>query len=177
MTMKKIRHRPSEFQRLRSPVDERIGTPYPRPNADGRHRGGAANLKPPAGQVSPPNLSHAAPRLADTWLSWQCKMIAGAIGGGLWIETSPGQLSALARYPSNRSTVPEIETIARAAIGEHRAALRSREPIGSIDLNIGDLLACPFDFGGVSAVVGIAMTSRPDHQQRAVIQLLRWGAI
>jgi RND family efflux transporter MFP subunit len=92
--------------------------------------------------------------LARSWLSLQCKMIAGADGS---------------------SATPDLLKAARLALREQRAVMRGQEPCDAADAP-REVIAFPFQIDGkLLGSVAVEVPGRPEGQQRALMQLLQWG--
>ncbi len=116
--------------------------------------------------------------LAQSWLALQCATIAGACKGIVTLVTPEKQgLVPAAHWPAGSNGAPELAATAEVAISERRGVVRRHEPSESADAEPTDCIACPLSVNGqIFGVVAIEMTSRPEPQQRAVMQLLQWGS-
>lgn len=115
---------------------------------------------------------------AQSWLTLQCKMIAG-VSRGIVALGAPGaeRFEPAASWPEDTGDTPELSAAARLALAQRRGIVQSQ---GSPDKGAApshDLAACPLLVDGqLFGVVAVEMSSRPEAQQRAVLQLLQWGA-
>ena len=110
----------------------------------------------------------------NTWLDLQCRMIAGASRGVLFLGAhASGAHKAVAHWPDTREVAPQILAIAKDAFSRREAVIQS-----GIRTNEKphDLIAFPLRMNGNAlAVLAVELTPRNEQQQRAVIQLLQWG--
>ncbi len=115
---------------------------------------------------------------AQSWLALQCTTIAGACRGVviLAVPEEKGLVPA-AYWPDGTQGAPELSAAAELAVAERRGVVRKHEPSASADAEPTDCIAYPLLANGqIFGVVAIEMTSRPEPQQRAVMQLLQWGS-
>ncbi len=136
---------------------------------------------PATGQEKEEGTGHAAPpprdallsrALMQEWLAWQCRMISGVIAGILYL---PGRaLSVATVWPDAAKTSPRFAEFAQRALTERSGLILPRQQCGE---NC-DLLAYPLLVGGKPvAVMVVAISMRPEPQQRAILQLMQWGGI
>lgn len=114
----------------------------------------------------------------QSWLALQCATIVGACKG-IVILVAPGEqrLVPAAHWPDGSNDAPELSATAEVAIAEQRGVVRRHEPPQSAGAEPTDCIAYPLLVNGqIFGVVAIEVTSRPEPQQRAVMQLLQWGS-
>lgn len=110
----------------------------------------------------------------NTWLDLQCRMIAGASKGVLFLGAQKsGSHKAVAFWPEPMEVAPQISAIANAAFSQREAVIQSGVEANE---NFHDLIAFPLQINGSAlAVLTVELTPRTEEQQRAVVQLLQWG--
>jgi len=115
---------------------------------------------------------------AQSWLTLQCKMIAGVSRGIVALGTpDAGRFEPAACWPEDAGNTAELSAAAQLAFTQRRSIVQSQESPGKGASPPHDLVACPLLVGGrLFGVVAVEMSSRPEPQQRAVLQLLQWGA-
>jgi len=117
--------------------------------------------------------------LAESWLSWQCRMVAGLIQGCLFLPDDSGGVGRLiAAWPGQREGEPRLRESAGRALAHGRGVVSAREHYGPGDQRTCDLVACPLLVEGEPAgVVALMISTRSSSQQHAVLQLLQWGGV
>ncbi len=117
--------------------------------------------------------------LAQTWLTWQCRMIAGIIRGALFLPVDAERIgSAISTWPGGGGSASQLIDAATQALAENRGVARSLQKYGPENRRTCDLVACPLlvDDKPV-AVVTVMISPRSESQQHAVLQLLQWGGL
>lgn len=117
--------------------------------------------------------------LAQTWLAWQCGMIAGIIRSTIYFPGDAENIgSAIASWPGEGEGEPQLIDMAKQALSEKRGLVRSQQRYGPSDQRTCDLIACPLLVDGKPvAVVAMMISARSEPQQHAVLQLLQWGGL
>ncbi|NNM10778.1 MAG: HlyD family efflux transporter periplasmic adaptor subunit [Pseudomonadales bacterium] len=125
-------------------------------------------------------LGHA---IAQSWLDWQCRMVAGIIRGTLFIaskntSTEAAQLTAAANWPKTSSDELALEQFATQAASARANNIKARHRYGPGQQRVCDVLACPLIVDDeVIAVVACGISTRSEAQQQAILQLLQWGSL
>ena len=164
-----IDERPSgvEAQELRVYVNERRTVLRQEPTIDSVH-----------GKC--PRVRHELPReLAQAWLIWQSRMIAGTISCALFVPRPESkEIQTFASWPDAAVDVSQLAGAAESALGKLRSVVRARVSFGGEEGPASDLIAHPVAIDGtpVAAVV-LRISTRPEPQQLAVQQLLQWGCM
>ena len=119
------------------------------------------------------------PELGQTWLAWQCRMVAGIIRGALYFTPAPEQLeAAVAVWPGEGEGQTQLQQVAAEALQQQRGIIRARQTYGPGNQRTCDLIACPLQVkDGSLAVVSVMISTRSEPQQHAVLQLLQWGGL
>ncbi len=119
------------------------------------------------------------PVLAQTWLAWQCRMIAGIIRGALYPPAGPGRVGpALSMWPGGGEGEVQLQEAAEQALTEGHGVIRSRQAYGPENQRFADIIACPLIVEGQPvAVIATMISVRSGPQQHAVQQLLQWGGM
>ncbi len=159
------------------------------PPAEAR-RGGQPGKEAPAmnTQAPPPQGKPAArtgpaptfaPGLAQTWLAWQCRMVAGIIRGALFPVMGGSDLGpAVAMWPGSGEGEAQLLKAAGEALEERKGVVRARQPYGPQGKRTCDVIACPLLIdGNPVAVITVMISVRSAPQQHAVLQLLQWGGM
>jgi hypothetical protein len=128
------------------------------------------------GVANPPSLSA---DLAQIWLAWQCKMVAGHIRGALYLPVDAEHKgAAIATWPRSNENDPQLLDIASQALADNCGVVRSQQHYGPNKNSTCDLIACPLLVDNEPVGVVAAMISiRSEAQQHAVLQLLQWGGL
>ncbi len=110
----------------------------------------------------------------NTWLDLQCRMIAGASKGVLFLGAqNSGPHKAVAFWPEPMEVAPQLSAIANDAFTRREAVIQS-----GVEANekSHDLIAFPLQINSNALVVlTVELSPRTEEQQRAVVQLLQWG--
>ncbi len=126
-----------------------------------------------------PNAGTLSPDLAQTWLAWQCRMVAGIIRGHLYLyagSETPGAL--LATWPGEGEGGSQLEQAAAMALKAGRGKVFSKQKYGPGNQRTCDVISCPLLLDGKPvAVVSAMISTRSEPQQHAVLQLLQWGGL
>ncbi len=136
---------------------------------------GEDNEKVNKGTGAKPFLSD----LGQTWLAWQCRMVAGIIRGALYLTAQSDHLdSVVSVWPGEGEGQVQMQEIASQALKGGREIIRSQQKYGPGNHRTCDLIACPLLVNGQSvAVVAVMVSTRSEPQQYAVMQLLQWGGL
>jgi len=119
------------------------------------------------------------PELAQRWLTWQCRMVAGIIRGNLYLyagSETPGEL--IATWPGEGEGRELLDHAALLALRAGRGKMLAKQKYGPGNQRTCDLISCPLLLDGQPvAVVSVMISTRPEAQQHAVLQLLQWGGL
>ncbi len=117
--------------------------------------------------------------LGQTWLAWQCRMVAGIIRGALFHATRDGRTDAVVSiWPGGGEGQDQMQDVASQVVKGGRGIIRSQQKYGPGNHRTCDLIACPLSVGGkLVAVVTVMVSTRSEPQQHAVMQLLQWGGL
>jgi len=117
--------------------------------------------------------------LADTWLAWQCRMVAGIIRGALYLTTDLNQLEqASVVWPNHGEGLLQLSEAAKSALNAGRGLLHLKQSYGPDLQRTCDIIATPILVGGQPlAVAALMISTRSESQQHAVMQLLQWGGV
>jgi RND family efflux transporter MFP subunit len=116
--------------------------------------------------------------LAGSWLALQCQMIPKVHRGAVYLGISEKEdLKASACWPVGTDGSPALNEATRLVVERQCPVLCGEDEAtpysGAGSLNI----ACPIMVDGrFAGVVAVEVTSPNEQQQRAVMQLLQWGA-
>ena len=117
--------------------------------------------------------------LANSWLTWHCRMVAGIIRGALYLPLDSGKTgSAISMWPAEGQVEGETQLIdvASQALTENRGVVRSKERYGPENRRVCDLVASPLLVNDEPVAIAVLMISpRSELQQHAILQLLQWG--
>ncbi len=111
----------------------------------------------------------------NTWLDLQCRMIAGASKGVLFMgaRDNNGPQKVAAYWPELTEVTQSLSDIASDALSKREAVIQGSV---TIDNKSCDLIAFPIQINGNAlGVLAVELTPRNEEQQRAVVQLLQWG--
>jgi len=117
--------------------------------------------------------------LAQRWLAWQCRMVAGIIRGKLYLYTGGETLGEpVATWPGDGEGREQLEQAAVMALKTGRGKVLSKQKYGPGNQRTCDLISCPLLVDGKPvAVVSAMISARSEAQQHAVLQLLQWGGL
>jgi RND family efflux transporter MFP subunit len=115
---------------------------------------------------------------AQPWLAMQCQMIVGVSKGVLALGMPDrGPFEPAAYWPEGTDGAPELREAARLALSKREAIVQAQPQDPQADTASNDRIACPLLINDrLFGVVAIEMATRPEPQQRAVLQLLQWSA-
>ncbi len=110
----------------------------------------------------------------NTWLDLQCRMIAGASKGVLFLGAqNNGSRKAVAFWPEITEVTQSLSDIVSDAFSKREAVIQAHV---SVNNKSCDLIAFPIQIeGNALGVLAVELTPRNEEQQRAVVQLLQWG--
>ncbi|MGD8908748.1 MAG: HlyD family efflux transporter periplasmic adaptor subunit [Chromatiales bacterium] len=117
--------------------------------------------------------------IADTWMAWQCRMVAGIIRGALYLTTDLNQSDqASVVWPNHGEGMLQLGEAAKNALDEGRGLLHLKQSYGPGLHRTCDIIATPIMVGGKPlAVVAVMISPRSESQQQAIMQLLQWGGV
>jgi len=115
---------------------------------------------------------------AQPWLAMQCQMIVGVSKGVLALGMPDrGPFEPAAYWPEGTDGAPELREAAQLALSKREAIVQGKPQGPQTEKASNDLIACPLLINDrLFGVVAIEMATRPEAQQRAVLQLLQWSA-
>lgn len=114
--------------------------------------------------------------VAQEWLSWQCGLISGACHGVVALgEPDRGPFRPAACWPAGSEASPALSKTAKAALSKRRGVVGE---LNSQDGDDGrDAIAYPIVIDGkLLGVAAIEVARQPNVRQKAVLQMLQWGA-
>ena len=117
--------------------------------------------------------------LAQTWLSWQCRMVAGIIRGKIYRTGAGNTLGTLlATWPGEGEGESQLEQAAVEVLKAGRGKVFPKQKYGPNLQRTCDLVSCPLLIDGQPvAVLSVMISTRSEPQQHAVLQLLQWGGL
>ena len=122
-------------------------------------------------------------KLIDSWLDWQCKMIAGVYRAVLVRVDNADQLTGVSAYPhSDKKSLLDSEsalmkTLCLVQINNRPFVIRQNEDLSDVGLDVCDCLALRLKVGDEQYIVGLHLKSRSKAQLLSVQQLLAWGGV
>ena len=118
-------------------------------------------------------------KLAELWLAWQCRMVAGVIRGAVCVPgegQKPGPM--IAAWPDSEQIDTQLIEAATVALNQENGVVRPQQHYGPEKKRICDIVASPLLIEGKPvATVAVMMSTRSEPQQNAVLQLLQWGGL
>ena len=117
--------------------------------------------------------------IAQTWLDWQCRMIAGVIRGAICIPNGSNSIEPpVSFWPDKGEGEALLINAARQAQLQNNGVVQSQQLYGPENHRSCDVIACPLLVGNKqAAVVAVMVSTRSGSQQQAVLQLLQWGGV
>ncbi len=119
--------------------------------------------------------------LAQSWLVWQCQMVAGVIRGAIYSKAdkkSDETEVLIASWNDEGGKEVEMKEICREVFTDGHGVIRARQNYGEGELATCDLIGCPLVADDtIVGVVILMISTRSKSQQHAVLQLLQWGGI
>lgn len=113
--------------------------------------------------------------LAQTWLSLQCRMIAGVQQGTLLLESN-GSFKPAASWPKGSITTPELSSAIESTIKNKKSTTQDISPLKSASKQHCNLIACPLITNNkLIGVVGIEILKQHEARQQTVMHMLQWG--
>lgn len=122
-------------------------------------------------------------KLIDSWLDWQCKMIAGVHRAIVVRTDTAGQLVAESAYPhSDKKTLLDPESAMMRMVtflhtSEQPSLVRQNEYLSGDGQGACDYLAVKLKADDEQYIVCLHLSSRSKAQLESVQQLLMWGAV
>lgn len=115
--------------------------------------------------------------IANAWLVWQCKMVAGVLRGAVF-STSGGQLKTLlAHWPATDNRASAMGVFATQAAESGSVVISPGQQSVDSKNQPQDQIAIPVSNDGGDFVVVMQLISRSQSQQQAVVQLVQWGGM
>jgi len=115
--------------------------------------------------------------VADAWLGWQCRMVAGVVRGAVF-STSDGRLKTLlTHWPASYKRASTMGIIATEALESGGVQIQTVQESGDTGSQTQDHVAIPISNDGGEFVVVMQILSRSKSQQQAVVQLVQWGGM
>lgn len=131
-----------------------------------------------APQTAAAELSHTLALVARNWLSWQCTLIDGASHGVVALgEPDRGPFRPAACWPEGSPASLALTKTAKVALSKRRGVVGELESESGGDRPGKDAIAYPILIDGkLVGVAAIEVARQPNVQQRALLQMLQWGA-
>jgi RND family efflux transporter MFP subunit len=116
--------------------------------------------------------------LAGSWLALQCQMIPKVHRGAVYLGISEKEdLKASACWPAGIESGPALNEATRLVVERQCPVLCGNDEASPFDGSGSLNIACPIMVDGqFVGVVAVEVSSPSEQQQRAVMQLLQWGA-
>ena len=116
--------------------------------------------------------------VAQDWLAWQCSMITGACHGVVALgEPDRGPFRPAACWPAGSEASPALSKTAKAALSKRRGVVGELDSQTDGDGGSRDAIAYPIVIDGkLLGVAAIEVARQPNVRQKAVLQMLQWGA-
>jgi len=115
--------------------------------------------------------------VADAWLAWQCKMVAGVLRGAVF-SSSNGRLKALlSHWPNADTRASAMGIFASQALESGDVLVLPNQKSNDAGNQSQDHIAIPIVNDGGEFVVVMNIVSRSQSQQQAVVQLVQWGGM
>jgi len=116
--------------------------------------------------------------VADAWLAWQCKMVAGVLRGAVFSTTDNRLKAILAHWPATDNRASALGIFASQALETGDVLIHPAQK-GSTENNnqSQDHIAIPISNDGGDFVVVMHIVARSQSQQQAVVQLVQWGGM
>jgi len=115
--------------------------------------------------------------VADAWLGWQCRMVAGVLRGAVF-SIHDGQLKTLlAHWPASLENASNLGIIGSEAIDAGDVLIRTIQKPSESSGQSQDQIAIPISNDGGEFVVVMYIAARSKSQQQAVVQLVQWGGM
>ncbi len=140
-------------------------------------KGGRVNNSYPGSKAA--NSPSLPADLAQSWLAWQCRMVAGIIRGAIYRPSDAEQgISLLSDWPPEGEDETLLVDAASSALAKNRGLVLSLQRYGPGNRRTCDLIASPLFVGDEPvAVIAVMISTRSESQQHAVLQLLQWGGL
>jgi len=122
-------------------------------------------------------------KLVESWLDWQCKMIAGVYRAVIGRVDSTDQLIGVAAYPhSEKKSLLDpgsalMKTLNLVQVNNQPLVIRQNEVLSRDGLDVCDCLALRLKAGDDQYFVCLHLKSRSKAQLLSVQQLLTWGGV
>ena len=119
------------------------------------------------------------PDLANKWLTWQCKMVAGIIRGAIFVPPEVGVLDPpITLWPKEGEGEEQLADIAHQVFTGKTDVVLSKYPYGPDNQRSCDLVACPLLIDKqLVGVVTLMISSRSESQLNTVLNLMKWGGL
>lgn len=115
--------------------------------------------------------------VADAWLAWQCKMVAGVLRGAVF-SAHEGRLKALlSHWPATETRASALGILASRVLETGQVQIHPNQKSSASSNQTRDHIAIPITNDGGEFVVVMHIVSRSQSQQQAVVQLVQWGGM
>ena len=102
--------------------------------------------------------------LAQTWLAWQCRMVAGIIRGAIYLPVDAEHIgSPVSIWPGEGEGEVQLVDAATQALSRKAGLVRSQQRYGPGNHRTCDLIACPLLVDNAPvAVVAVMVSTRSE---------------
>lgn len=115
--------------------------------------------------------------VAEAWLAWQCKMVAGVIRGAVFSVAQTRLNAVLAHWPADDNQGSALGILANDALAANDVLIHAAQKSQENNQQFIDHIAIPISNDGSDYVVVMHIVARSQSQQSAVVQLVRWGGM
>ncbi len=117
--------------------------------------------------------------LAQSWLDWQCQMVAGVSQGFIYLPSDIDQkLSVMAVWPEDTDQLPQLKDVASSIVNESKGMVLPKWRYDVEGKHSSDVVGSPLliDKNRTGAIV-LLISNRAESQQQAVLQLMQWCSV
>lgn len=115
--------------------------------------------------------------VAEAWLAWQCKMVAGVLRGAVFSVADERLNAVLAHWPASDDQGSALGILANEALAADDVLIKAAQKSLDNDQQAVDHIAIPISNEGSDYVVVMHIVARSQSQQAAVVQLVQWGGM
>lgn len=115
--------------------------------------------------------------VANAWLSWQCKMVAGVLRGAVFSVSEQRLEKVLGHWPDSDKQVSELSIFANKSLELKEVLIEPAQKSGTSNDQLQDHIAIPVSNDDGDYVVVMHLMARSQTQQDAVVQLVQWGGM
>lgn len=142
-----------------------------------KEQAGLDNGATASAERASPDRKNQVRAVAEAWLAWQCRMVAGVIRGAVFSVDGDRLDAMLSQWPVDAAQQSAMGILANEAVNANELIIHSAQRPAGAQEHAQDHLAMPIVNDNDRFIVVLHLAARSQSQQNAVVQLVQWGGM